>query len=165
MQSLSIVTLVARSVLRDCRIAHSLLEAATDADRWRVHWIGALTLLRLVGDALDKVDKRDPKWADAIKNNWKKISNKDENPIFWDFIKASRDAAVHEYELAPYDDDTIPLFVSEGIEAVERFDLDECMFKPLERGYGAGEDARDIYLEGIEWWEIQLSEIERSVKS
>lgn len=33
--------------------------------------------------------------------------------------------------------------------------------QPMVDGYGAGEDARDRYLEAIKWWEHQLTEIER----
>ncbi len=115
----------------------------------------------MVGSVLDRVDKNDDYFKDAIEKNWKNISIKEDNEIFWKFIKDSRDRALHEYETDPLDGDTIPLTLSiDGIWDGSR-KIGECLFKPLEYGYKTGEDARDVYDEAIQWWNVQLSFIER----
>ena len=44
----------ARTVLDDCRLALQLLEEETDPQRWRIHWVAALALVRAVGHVLDR---------------------------------------------------------------------------------------------------------------
>lgn len=43
------MTRAARTVLADCEIALELLEDQEDEGRWRVHWVGAIALIRAVG--------------------------------------------------------------------------------------------------------------------
>ena len=38
--------------------------------------------------------------------------------------------------------------------------LDENLFRPIETGFGAEEDARDVYREALQWWDAELSRIE-----
>lgn len=38
--------------------------------------------------------------------------------------------------------------------------VDDCLFMPLERGFRAGEDGRDVYKDALDWWDAILEEIE-----
>lgn len=38
--------------------------------------------------------------------------------------------------------------------------LDENLYRPIEEGFQVGEDARDVYVNAIEWWDMELSRIE-----
>ena len=152
--------LLARKVLEDCRVAHGMMELEIDPVRLRVQWIGALALIRLVGDVLHKIDSKSlPYLKTDIKSHWNEIKNSDE-PIFWKFIKGARDRAVHEYEIDLYDKSEVFIAVMRPDGIVHNDRLDACMFMPLQGGYGAGEDARDIYLKAICWWDHQLSQFE-----
>jgi hypothetical protein len=151
--------LTARQVLADCHVAHEMMEAETDHVRLRVQWIGALALLRLVGDVLQKVDaKIYPNIEKMIINQWElqKIE-----PIFREFIKGARDRAVHEYSHDLLDRDEIDILIELSNGELFSAGLDKCLFMPLIGGYRSGEDARDIYMEALEWWERQITEIEK----
>jgi hypothetical protein len=92
------MTTVARQVIADCEIALETLEAQRDLARWRVHWAGALALLRAVGHVLHKVDGADPKTRrliDIAYDRWK--AHRKENAIFWEFIEQERNDILKEY--------------------------------------------------------------------
>ena len=92
------MTRAARQVLADCVIALEMLEAEQDLVRWRVHWAGALALLRAVGHVLHKVDGADPKvrrQIDIAYRRWK--SQRTENAVFLEFIEQERNNILKEY--------------------------------------------------------------------
>lgn len=153
----------ARVVLNDCRIVLDRLEAAEDEQSFRIYWVALVALLRAVGHILEKVDAVknpglktvvDVKWAD-----WK--ANRTANRIFWDFVEAERNSVLKTYE-ANYHPGDVEIVVASNSEA-ELFVLDEALFKPLLDGPYAGEDARDVAQEALEWWERQLTEVEALV--
>ena len=155
------MTLLARAVLVDCHLAHEMMEGETDHDRLRVLWIGALALLRLIGDVLSKVDaKKDVKTSLAVSNRWA-IQKVD--PFFLEFIKGARDRAVHEYDHDLLDSSEIPILVQFSDGEIDTSELNDCLFMPLIGGYRAGEDARDVYVDALKWWEIHIREIERDL--
>ena len=43
--------------------------------------------------------------------------------------------------------------------------LDENLFRPVTGGFGAGEDARDVYRGAIEWWDAELSRLEAELNA
>lgn len=149
---------VARQVLKDCYLAHEVMEAEKNHYLLRVEWIGALALLRLVGDALNKVDaKNRPELKQAVSAQHK-LQNDD--PIFRDFIKGARDRAVHEYSHDLLDVSEIPILIEHSDGAFEQCELDDCLFMPLTGNFRFGEDARDVYLDALKWWERHISAIE-----
>ena len=153
------MTTAARKVLKDCYLAHELMEAETESNRLRIQWIGALALCRLIGDVLDKVDKKNlPHLKNRIEPQWQSIRHE---PIFTDFIKGSRDRALHQYDIDLHEHSrvNIAIVLPDGSEHHDT--LDECLFMPLVDGFGHGEDARDIFLEALNWWDEKLSEIEK----
>jgi hypothetical protein len=68
------MTAHASQVLADCRTALQLLEEEKDLQRWRIHWVAALALVRAVGHVLDKMDGSDAAAARAAYKNWKSQS-------------------------------------------------------------------------------------------
>lgn len=152
------MTLAARRVLGDCSTALKMMEVETDPNRLREQWIGAMALIRLVGHVLKETDGKNPRYQRAVQEHWKYLSTS-KDPTFWRFIKDSRDRAVKRYDTDLPPNSVITVGVPyDGELAV--FTLDECMLMPLEGGWRAGEDARDVYRDAIEWWDHDLEEIE-----
>ena len=93
------MTARARNVLEDCRTALRLLEDEKDLQRWRIHWVAALALIRAVGHVLGKVDGADPATAALAKAAYKKWkSDAPEHEIFREFIERERNFILKEYE-------------------------------------------------------------------
>ena len=157
-----VIFLTAREVLEDCRLAHEMMEAESDHARLRVQWIGALALLRLVGDVLDKVDsKRRDDVKTAVRNQYDAQKG---DEIYHEFIKGARDRAVHLYEHDLLDVSEIPIIIEHSDGQIEQHELDECLYMPLTGEFRPGEDARDVYREAIEWWDQHIAAIETSAR-
>jgi hypothetical protein len=167
------MTTVARQVLADCVIALEMLEAEQDLARWRVHWAGALALLRAVGHVLHKVDGADLKvrrQIDIAYDRWK--SQRTENAIFWEFIEQERNNILKEYRfnLHPLDHVDVAVMVTAKqsetgkiVKIPETIPIGENIYRPVVDGYSEGDDARDVYQEALDWWKAELAAIERAI--
>lgn len=72
---------------------------------WKVIWIGACALLR-TSMALFKVDAKsciNQKIRAEICAEWKLIQQKEDHPIFWNFLQKERNNILHHYEWAAYE--------------------------------------------------------------
>jgi len=165
-------TLIAWGVLADARLAIGLLEGCEYQDRyWRVYWTAAISLIRLIGDVLHKVDaKKSDTHKMAIGNHWATITaRKPEPSIFWEFIKRERDLTLHEYQFSfGWNMDLIGI-VNNGVVYFEDdgtpFLIDFLRY-PLaanDKHPFAGQDVRDILNEAILWWENELAGIEMKI--
>jgi hypothetical protein len=165
------MTRAARIVLTDCRLALELLQEETDPDRWRVHWVGAVALLRAVGHVLLNVDQPADLAISAAGNaahrRWK--SNDSTHLIYRDFIENERNNILKEYRSKVHPLDTVDVVVrltlqnpdTGEIKYVDQvMPIDQNLFRPMAEGYGEGADARDVYQEAIDWWERELNAIE-----
>jgi len=166
------MTLRARQVLSDCRLALDLLEIDDDLDTWRVHWVAAMALLRTVGYVLKDIDGRDPqirRIADEAHRQWKRKSSS--HRVFRDFISRDRNNIIHRYDFNVDMNEHVNVLVSVNpdvdieppLDTPRMFSLDENLFRPITGDYGEGEDARDIVAEAIGWWDEQLTKIEESL--
>lgn len=165
------MTARARYVLEDCRLALEMLERETDLRRWRVHWAGAVALLRAVGHVLDKVDASNPgirRAADAAYRRWK--SDAPEHEIFREFIEKERNNLLKEYQFNTHPQEEIEFLLQRTLAPVgagapvvdyQIATIGENIYRPLMDGLCEGNDARDVYAEAIEWWEKELSAIEK----
>ena len=162
----------AREVLDDCRVVLEMLDDEKDEQRWRVLWAGAMALIRTVGHVLLKVDGEDPKirpHVDAAWDRWK--TDRVTNAIFWDFIEKQRNNILKEYEFSVLDSSVAGLAPVEidpytgHTVAVEFGYLDENLFRPIEKGFGKGEDSRDVYVEALRWWDAELLRIDEELVS
>jgi hypothetical protein len=154
------MALAARKVLDDCSIALEMMENETDPDRLRVLWIGSMALIRLVGHVLRETDGKNPLYRDAIDRHWEYLQNSGD-PTFHQFIKASRDRAVKRYEIDFRSEPNITLAIQRKDGSLDTFELEDCIFMPLEAGWRTGSDARDVYRDAIDWWDHDLEEIEK----
>jgi hypothetical protein len=167
------MTLRARLVLEDCRLALQLLEDETDLRRWRLHWVAAIALIRAVGHVLDKVDGKAPAIKAASRAAYVRWNTSvSEHEIFREFIERERNTILKEYEFNIHPGEEVEVAVpvtlrrvSDGaiVEAATIFPLDNNIYRPLLDGFREGDDARDVLSEAIEWWEAELAAIERCV--
>ncbi|MGY4177638.1 hypothetical protein ACVIHH_002929 [Bradyrhizobium sp. USDA 4518] len=165
------MTTRARLVLDDCRLALQMLEDETELRRWRLHWVAAIALIRAVGHVLDKVDGKDTsvkKAARAAYAEW--TGTAQEHEIFREFIERERNTILKEYEFNLHPDEAVEVVVSVPLKRVSDgkvlqggaiFPLDGNVYRPLLDGFREGDDARDVLSEAIDWWDRELSEIER----
>jgi hypothetical protein len=154
------MALAARQVLRDCQLALDIMDQETHGERLRLQWIGALALVRLVGHVLKDVDGKSDNYKSPIAKHWNKLQDKAAYPIFWEFIKGSRDLALKEYQIPIWPASTVLLSYDDEHGQKQFVPMTDCVFSPLTDGYRAGSDARDAYRDAILWWNEQLSEIE-----
>jgi hypothetical protein len=167
------MTQAARQVLADCRIALKFLEEETDLDRWRVHWAGAVALVRAVGHVLHKVDGQRPhvqQLANSAFKNWK--SDDRQHEIFREFIEAERNNILKQYQFSHHPLDEVAIAVELTLADPENgqlkrhsevFELGENVYRPIIQGYREGDDARDVYQDALDWWDAQLNSIDARI--
>jgi hypothetical protein len=169
------MTTRARLVLDDCRLALRLLEDETDLRRWRVHWVAAIALVRAVGHVLAKVDGKAQALGSASRAAYARwTSDAPEHEIFREFIEKERNTILKEYEFNLHPEEQVQIAVpvtlqrvSDGmiVEAATVFAIDENIYRPFLDGFREGDDARDVLLEAIVWWETELAAIEQYVSN
>jgi hypothetical protein len=136
-----------------------------------VHWAGAVSLLRAVGHVLKNVDQathqRVNQSAETAFKRW--MSDDPEHAVFRQFILSERNNILKRYEPSTYGSGVISVVMSSDVGHVsgeilscadEIMTIEENFFRPIIDGYGAGEDARDVFEKALSWWERELSEIE-----
>ena len=168
------MTRAAREVLADCELAAELLEKETDYRAWRVHWVGALALIRAVGHVLHKVDGIDKDVRKASSVAYKGWTGKaPEHEIFRRFIDDERNNVLKNYSFNLHPLDEVDVNVRLTLQHPETGELSyldqvvpigENMYRPITEGYGEGEDARTIYREAIDWWHNELDAVDRALK-
>jgi hypothetical protein len=164
--------MAADEVIAHCEEALALLEEECDEVRWRVHWVGAMALLRMIGHVLEKVDaQRDEEFARRLQAAWREWnSDLADHVIFREFIKPERDNLLKEFRSSIHPSGMIPILIENvlvqftedengDIDQLEI--LDENIFRPRLEGYGAGEDARDLYRTALDWWRKQITLLRR----
>lgn len=164
---------MAREVLSDCETALEMLETEKDLVRWRIHWAGAVALLRAIGHVLQKVDGADPdvrRQIDVAYRRWK--SQKAENAIFWEFIETERNNILKEYRFNLHPLGQVDVAVLMTVQHLETGELSqikevvpigENIYRPILDGYSEGNDARDVYREALDWWNVELATIEKAL--
>lgn len=157
----------ARLVLSDAELVRARLEDERDEREWRLDWALAVVLLRIVGDVLHKVDgAADPRVGEVSRELYHSWSEGQDNAIFRDFIKRERDSIVHEYKSAmsegPIAIVSVATALSKGASCSEDL-LEDNLYRPMDLGKFAGEDGRDLIDDALEWWRVQLDEVDRRV--
>lgn len=141
--------IAARRVLRDCHFAMQELRVAAEGREWRLRWVAVITLLRVVGHVLGKVDsERSSYLADAIQSHWARVKAAPSgHVIFHDFIERERNTILKEY-------DTSERIVA-SIDGGQQFGLliGAHIIEPL-----------DAVRQAIGWWERLLTEIEEDAQ-
>ena len=159
--------------MRDCESVLDMLEDEEDRQRWRVLWAEAMALVRAVGHVLRKVDGGDARLRpliDAAWDNWK--ADRSKNSVFWEFIQKERNYILKEYRFGVLDSAVVGLGLvktdggqTSGHTAAPKTPVAprENLFRPLEEGFGIGEDARDVYRDALQWWDAELASIEAAL--
>jgi hypothetical protein len=145
----------ALEVLSDCKGALEELDG-TSGSIWRRRFITAITLLRAVGHILHKVDSKTSNiYKEAIDSRWKIwVKDKLKHEIFWNFIEKERNFILKEYQINGGQSATVYIG-----------DVPSCMYYyPMNDGIYKGRDQRDLIMEAIKWWEIELKIIEDEIK-
>ena len=94
------VTTRSRVALADCEHALADFEASANTPYQRPRWVAVITLLRIVGHVLDKVDKpaASNEAQQRIDDAWKQLNaTKPEPRIFHDFIDGDRNLLLKQY--------------------------------------------------------------------
>jgi len=138
---------------------------------WRRQLAALLTLLRAIGHVVHKVDaQNDPKLRPAVEAWWTALNaDKASHPLFWEFIERERNSFIKEYETAARQ-------VVVGHVGLVRYDsaTDSYSSGPyvppkytpkLAAGHFSGRDLQQAAAEAIEWWELQLSNIDAARSS
>lgn len=167
------MTTRARQVLDDCRIALLLLEEEKDLQRWRIHWVAALALIRAVGHVLDKIDGVNPKIGVAARSAYKQWkSHAPEHEIFREFIERERNTILKEYEFNTHPNEEVEFVLVRTLRRVsddtvmtdaQIAPIGDNIYRPLLSGFREGDDARDVLSDAIDWWEAELAAIEESM--
>lgn len=154
----------ARLVLQDVMAVRENLEHETGAIQWRLNWVLAVVLLRTVGHVLDKVDgAADPRVKQLAKEKFSNWKVADEHAIFRDFIELERNSILKEYELS-ITEGPIPIVAhlqrGDGFDVIRQFLIEENLYRPISGGVYDGEDGRTLIDDAIQWWRVQLGEID-----
>lgn len=151
-----------------------MLEDEQDLQRWRIHWVAAVALIRAVGHVLDKVDGTDLTMKMVASNAFKRWkSNAPEHEIFREFIDRDRNHILKEYRFNTHPLDEVHVAVStklqpigggKPVEVMSVVPIGENIYRPLLDSYREGDDARDVLTEAIDWWNVELNAIEAAVE-
>ena len=161
------MTTAARKVLKDCKFILSKLENESDDQQWRIHWVAAVTLLRVVGHVLAKVDGQTGRIrfaSDQLYREWR--SNNPAHEIFREFIEKERNNVLKEYAIG-ISEGPVPVVISfedpvtGEMSGYELEPIGENIYRPMTEGLYEGEDGRTLIELAIDWWDLQLNEIDR----
>lgn len=129
---------------------------------WKVGWIGACAVLR-TAVVLLQVDAKSClpiQLKEEIKNEWNYItSDKENNSIFWDFLKCERDNIIHHYEWKAYEAWVKPdgTFSARRLSLISMYNDDGA--RPVLRMNGgkfSGRNSLDLLMESADWIEERI---------
>ena len=89
--------------------------------------------------------------------SWK--ADRARHAVFWEFIENERNQVLKQYELG-----FLPGTVAVAVDG-EVFQLGDTLFSPMSAGPYAWEDCRDVLAEAVEWWQVQLNQVEAMMVS
>ncbi|MCK0159887.1 hypothetical protein [Allomuricauda sp. F6463D] len=165
----------ADQVIRDCIFCKNELKDALETNnsqKIRVNWITCLTLLRMVGHVLEKVDKKNyPSSQIVFSSLW---NEKKVDDVFLNFIEKERNEAIKEYKFS-FKEDNFQVetdneflfqngnsFLSQSGERMVFMDKKRAIhFASKTKQITIVEEERlDLWVENaIEWWTDYLKEL------
>jgi hypothetical protein len=160
------MTTTANEVLRDCEAALEDLRSGVGL-HWRTRWVSVVTLLRIVGHVLKKVDgARSPEMRAAVDAAYDQLkTTKPEPRIYWEFIEQGRNRLLKEYEFGVQQNVTVRLGGVWWNLATGQSGADPPGPTTYEHlvvgGSFIGQDPRDVVQLAIEWWRSYLDKIDQ----
>lgn len=164
------MTSAARETLVDCCGALAELIDGVQGRDWRRKWILAVVLLRTVGHVLDKVDgAKSSSYRAAIDKWWSGIkASKPAPTIFWALIDEERNSILKEYQTAAGQGVSVGGMFIEINQRTGEQKVHPTMPPIYHYTFNSGSykdrDQREVLLEAIDWWEQQLSVIDRQAR-
>jgi hypothetical protein len=144
------MTTAARKALKSLELAHDMLKEQPDPERFNVVYLSCLVLCRSIGHVLQKVDavesKRHRSAIESAYRRWK--SSDHDQRIFKNFIEENRNELIKESNFK--------------YEIISSFPYALAVLNEELLGYDYPVDAIGIC---INWWHVQLREIEEEVNS
>lgn len=96
-----------------------------------------------------------------------------EHRIFRDFIEKERNNLLKEYQSNVHPLEDVPVLfqavhrsadgAAPEMVAGDVFNIGENIYRPMLEGPWEGEDAREVLIEAIDWWERELSLIDATL--
>jgi hypothetical protein len=146
-----------------------MLEDEPRQVEWRLHWILAVVLLRAVGHVLDKVDgAASPPCARlcaiSIEAGPATLPIRNLSPLHQ--TRAEQHHQGNEFGMT---EGPVPIMAAlqrhDGFDVVRQALIEENIYRPMSEGEYEGEDGRTLIDEAIEWWRIQLDEVDARVRA
>ncbi|MEM9670646.1 MAG: hypothetical protein AAF950_17150 [Pseudomonadota bacterium] len=155
--------LKSREALNDCKLALKRYRENEETELWRVDWCATLTLLRAVGNILEKVDGRN---CNAVKNTlseyWKSSWSEDE--IYSKFIRLERNLILKEFDFNVKKEGG-QLLTRNGQLLVN--DSGQLLVTPrsskVSDGPYKGRCPAEVVEMAIDWWNEKLSLVEDQI--
>jgi hypothetical protein len=160
------MTTTAHEVLRDCEAALQDLRSGVGL-HWRTRWVSAVTLLRIVGHVLHKVDStRSPELRDAIDAAYAQLkATRPEPKIYWEFIEEGRNTLLKLYEFGVQQNVTVrpgSAWLKKATGESGAYPSGPTTYEHLVRGGSfVGQDPRDVVQLAIDWWRSYLDYIDQ----
>ena len=123
---------------------------------WKIVWIGACSILRTSVD-LFKLDAKsciNLEIRKEIRSEWDLIAkNKNDHPIFWEFLRKERDNIMHEYQWTAYevwlDEDGFTQAPRMSLLSVQPENMSMVLL--MRDGHYKGRNSLDLLKESAEW--------------
>jgi len=145
------VTVTARLVLEDCRLARSNLVDGLQGPEWRIQVFTVMALLRTSMHALSKVDAIAEPMRSANASVW---SERNTDSIFKDFIEMDRNLLLKQYQLRAGQNVTVHMDPTPHSEIT--YTMNDGPFE--------GQDPRNLVDQAIIWISAYLDEVDRRAK-
>ena len=163
------MTMKARIVLQDLKVAISLHSDELQSEKFRISWLSITTLLRAIGHVLAKVDSLESlARKQAIDEKWDEIrATKSEPKIFWEFIEDERNRFLKTYEHEVSRTLTVPTINNTQIiddlgngRGGEISSPEGSLNSVISSGEFKGRNDKELALEAYDWWAEYLDDID-----
>lgn len=159
-----------REVFIDCMKAKEMLKyyiSQGSISESKILWFSCITLLRVIGHVLEKVDGKNSskEFQSTLKlkyNEWKTL------PLFKDFIEEERNKILKEYESNiteilsersshVYNQLGEPMYSAEGKSVYAMISITELV---KSKGFFQGESPVQVLEKALDWWDKELKILE-----
>ena len=156
-------------VYRDCLRSKQMFESAVESNNLseaKILWFSTLALLRVIGHVLHKIDvqSKSPNFKEAVQIRYEEWKS---NEVFSEFIKDERNTILKEYDSSleeKYQSETHNVthygqqVTYNGENVVHTVTISQLV---KSKGPFAGESPVEVLEMALQWWQKELSELEK----